>query len=55
MLGAVGCCSTPTPDLMPVPWSGALTGVVTTGGLGPVAEGMASVYGAPAPPTEPPV
>ncbi len=40
---------------MPVPWSGALTGVVATGGFEPVTKGTASVYGASALPTEPPV
>ncbi len=40
---------------MPVPCSGALTGVVATGELEPVAEGTASVCGAPALPTEPQV
>ncbi len=45
----------PTPDLMPVPCSGALTGVVATGGFEPVAEGTASVCVAPALPPEPPV
>ncbi len=35
-----------TPDLMPAPWSEALTGV--TGGFEPVVEGTASVHGTPA-------
>ncbi len=35
--------------------SGALTGIEATGGSKNVAEGTASVYGAPAPQTEPPV
>ncbi len=38
----------PTPDLLPVPWSGALTGVVAAGGFEPVAEGTASVCEVPA-------
>ncbi len=38
---------------MPVPRSGALTGVVVIGGFKPMAEGTASVCGAPALPTEP--
>ncbi len=40
---------------MSVPCSGALTGVVATGGFKPMAKGTASVCGAPALRTEPPV
>ncbi len=45
----------PTPDLIPVPWSGALMAVVATGGFEPMAEGTVIVYGEPDLPTEPPV
>ncbi len=48
MLGAVDCCSTaPTPDLLPVPCSGALTGVLTLTYMSLMVRGNWSTRGKP--------